>query len=127
MATQHNDDIAKGIQFTPETLAAIAAIVAEMKKPVIDEVAETRLAAAKQRLRDQRDEATRSIKATQDSCNHLRPNGSCNIAWIEHFRRAAQRYVVEGFCQVCNKHYEPGVEGYAIYINLPRGNAGLVS
>lgn len=127
MANQQKDDNDAPITLTLGMLKEMmTTLVVEMKKPHVDPDIVARNLAAKARLRAQREESAKDLAAIQDNCAHLRPDNSANIAWIENFHRARNLFIQEGFCQLCNKHFHPGVPGYAEILRLPRGRVGLI-
>ena len=109
------------------TIEQLQALIETMRKPYVDPEVTARNERARQRLRDQREEAEANKRLIEDSCSHMREDNTSRIAWIENFHRARGLYIKEGFCQACNKHYRPGVAGYEHIINVPVGKSGLVS
>ena len=127
MADQHKDEKETPITLTLSALKEMmSALVAEMKKPHVDPDIVARNLASKLRMREQREESQRDLDAIQNQCSHMREDNTSRIAWIENFVRARNLYVREGFCQLCNKHYHPGVEGYAEILRIPTGKVGLI-
>lgn len=111
---------------SPQQLAMIKAIAEAMKTPYIDQSAVENKERARIRLRQERDMAEKSKAAIEDSCSHVREDNTSRVAWITNHWRSIDRYVTEGFCQLCNKHYRPGVEGYAEMLKIPVGKAGVI-
>ncbi len=110
--------------------AQLAEIIREAvtaaRQPLVDEAKEAQVARNKKRMQDQLAESTASIKAGQDSCSHLREDNTARIAWADYYHAARKLYVREGYCQACNKHFGPGVEGYAHWLSVPTGKQGIV-
>jgi hypothetical protein len=107
----------------------LSALVAEMKKPHVDPELVARNEAVRLRMRKQREQSEKDLEATQDSCSHMREDNTSRVAWAENFVRDRQLYVKEGFCQLCNKHYHPGMKRkheYAEMLKVPVGKAGII-
>lgn len=118
MANQQQQNAGAG-SLSPEQVEMMKVLIDQMKKPYVDEQAEARKERQRQQLRAQRIASEKQIKAMQDSCNHLRDDGTSRVAWADNFHVAIQRFVHEGFCQLCNKHFAPGVEGYEQIVRVP--------
>jgi hypothetical protein len=128
MANQQKDEQDAPITLTMGALKEmLSALVAEMKKPHVDQDVVARNEAAKLRMRAQRVQSEKDRVTFEDNCTHERPDGTSAIAWHEQLNRKRQLYITEGFCQHCNKHYEPGVEGYAAMLKKPTGKVGLIT
>jgi len=128
MATQHTDEPKLNITMS-DLKDMMAALVAEMKKPHVDPDIVARNEATKVRMRAQREESERDLEAIQNSCSHLREDNSSRIAWQEQFIRATKLYVIDGFCQNCNKHFHPNMKNpseYAKWLKIPTGKVGLI-
>jgi|DewCreStandDraft_5_1066085.scaffolds.fasta_scaffold03203_4 hypothetical protein len=54
------------------------------------------------------------LAAIQQSCSHTRSDGTSRVWWMT-FSDGVQR----GFCCLCNKRFEPGVEGYEVWLSKP--------
>lgn len=135
MANQQTLEAGAKSRFNADDMALIREIVSSAveasKKPYVDQDEVAKKERARQRLRDQRKEAQEQIEAIQNGCNHLRDDNTSRVAWITNFNRQRQLYITEGFCQLCNKHYHPGMkEGSAVYeamLRVPVGKAGIIS
>lgn len=114
--------------FTKEQLAMVAMIMQEARKPYIDPNVEERNERSRQRLRNERENYERNKAAIENSCSHLREDNTSRVAWITNFHaaRPTNPYITEGFCQLCQKHFRPGVEGYEAMLKIPVGKAGIV-
>lgn len=126
MANQQNQNAGDDLGFSSKQIAALKLIIEEMKKPYVDEEAVARKEKARESLRAERAEAERRTKARQDSCSHLRDDNTSRVAWIQLYHVAKKLYVREGYCQQCNKHFAPGVEGYEAMLRIPVGKSGIV-
>jgi hypothetical protein len=127
MANQQKDDNDQPINMTMGMLKEmLSALVAEMKKPFIDPEIVARNEAAKVRIRAQRLESEKDQKAIEDACTHRRDDLTSAVAWQEQFHRARRLYITDGFCQHCNKHFAPGVEGYSEMLKIPTGKVGVI-
>lgn len=127
MADQQKHKAEEASTLSPETVAMMKVLIEEMRKPHIDQEVVARNERARQRLRDQRRDSEAAIEAVWNSCSHMREDNTSRVAWIENFHRAIGRYVIEGFCQACNKPFRPGVVGYEAMLKIPVGKAGIVS
>jgi hypothetical protein len=128
MANQHTDEPKLNITMS-DLKDMLAALVAEMKKPVVDHDLLARNEAAKQRIRAQREESAADLKQIQDNCSHLREDGTSRVAWHEQYMRALKLFYQIGFCQACNKHYHPEMEDKADFMRMlkvPSGKPGLI-
>ena len=122
----HKAEEAQEAQFSQREVAMIAAIAEAMKKPYVDPEITARNERARVRLREQREEAEQNIAAIQNQCSHMRDDNTSRVAWITNYHRARSLYITEGFCQACNKHFKPGINGYEAMLKVPVGKAGIV-
>jgi hypothetical protein len=111
---------------SPTQLAMIKAIAEAMKTPYVDPEIAARNLRAKTRLRDERELAEANKASIEDQCSHMREDNTSRVAWIVNYHTARKLYITEGFCQLCNKHYRPGVAGYEAMLKLPVGKAGVI-
>jgi hypothetical protein len=114
-------------ELTPGQIAMMKVLIEEMRKPYVDPDVVARNERARQRLREQRAEDEANVEARWNQCSHMREDNTSRVAWIENFHRAISRYVIEGFCQQCNKPFRPGVAGYEAMLRIPVGKNGIVS
>lgn len=127
MANQQTNE--QALNITPSALKEmLAALVAEMKKPHVDPDLVARNEAAKQRIRSQREESEAELKALQNSCSHLREDGTSRIAWHEQYMRAKKLFYTIGFCQACNRPFYPDANDpdYTRMLKVPSGKPGLI-
>ena len=128
MANQQKDEMDAPITLTMGSLKEmLSALVAEMKKPHVDLELVARNEAVKIRMRAQLAQSKLDLDAIQDQCSHLREDGTSRIAWHEPFNRKQKLYIQEGFCQMCNKHYHPGIKDYVAMLKVPTGKVGIIS
>jgi hypothetical protein len=55
-----------------------------------------------------------SLAAMQKRCSHIRSDGTSRVWWMTF-----SDGVVRGYCCLCNKRFEPGVEGYEAWLGKP--------
>lgn len=130
MAEQQNHKAAEPtspMTFSPEQLAMIKLIMQEARKPFVDEDVVKRNEAARIRMREQREDSEAMTAARQDACSHLREDNTSRVAWHQFHHVAKKLFIYEGYCQLCNKHYFPGVPGYELMIKIPSGKPGIMS
>lgn len=128
MANQHTDEPKMNVSMS-DLKDMLAALVAEMKKPVVDQDLLARNEAAKQRIRAQREESAADLKQIQDNCSHLREDGTSRVAWHEQYMRAKKLFYQIGFCQACNIHLHPEMGDLDLYkrmLRVPSGKPGLI-
>jgi hypothetical protein len=61
------------------------------------------------------------LSTIQRSCSHLRSDGTSRIWWMR-FSDGVDR----GYCCLCHKRFEPGVEGYEAWLSKPVVLADIV-
>lgn len=126
MANQQTQNAGDDLGFSPKQITALKILIEEMKKPYVDEEAVAKKERARERLQRERAEAERRIAARQNACSHLRDDNTSRVAWITLLQVAKGLYITEGYCQLCNKHFAPGVPGYEAMLKVPVGKAGLI-
>lgn len=124
---QNNTNAEENVNLSKSDLAElIGAAIKAAREPIIDEAKEASLARNKERMRTQLAESAEAIKQGQDNCSHLREDNTARVAWATNFHASRKLFVKEGFCQACNKHFKPGVEGYEQMLRVPTGRQGLI-
>lgn len=82
---------------------------------------ERQLEAARQRLRIQQEADQQVKRIREQSCAHLREDGTCCIAWMEN-----SDGITRGVCQRCNTCFDPNHARYAELRRIPTRTAGIV-
>lgn len=130
MAEQQKAAEPARLSITAEDLKEIlAAAIAQGQKPYVDPEKVRQAEAAKARIAKQRETSERETEARQSACSHLREDNTSRIAWNQFHHVERQLYIWEGFCQMCNKHFFPGMKPKGEYermIRVPSGKPGII-
>lgn len=106
------------IALTPQVLKEI---LAEVKRPYIDEEAIARKERDRLRLRREQKRAVDYKKKIAEACGHIREDNTSAIAWMQN-----SDLVTRGVCQRCNSLFQPGNKDYIRLIKIPVGRQGVV-
>lgn len=117
---------AQGLQVTPDLVALIAAAVSaavrEANRNPEEEAEKERIAADRQRVRDEEEQRIANIKARQDMCPHL--DAYENYAFVGQRNCAGQVVFVCTQCFRPFKPEDPDYTNYARFLKWDRiGNA----
>lgn len=115
-------DNKQALTLTSEQLKELlATVVAEGKKPYVDEVEEARKEKNRLRLRQSQAEIDAKKKWLRENCTHLREDNTSAIAWMQNTDTK-----IRGFCMHCNTKFEPGDHDYERLLRIPTRSTGII-
>lgn len=112
-----------GISLTHEQLLEL---LKAANAPHVDEKAVARKEKARAQMRQETAAMEAGKRAAENNCSHLRDDNTSRIAWAENYHVARNLWIREGFCQMCNKHFKPGVDQYEQFFRVPTGKPGII-